>query len=141
MVGTAAKGTILLRTLKRPFICSKVRSGLASRAAAALAASMGEPPPMATILSQPSARNCSTSCSTVSVFGLAVTEENTLHAVSFSVMAINSGAAHWRRLATIIGFLHPASAKSSGSLPRLPGPVTRSGFRQGSNSAPKAKPA
>ena len=35
-------------------------------------------------------------------------------------MVINSGAAHWRRLATVMGSLHPASASSSGSLCRLP---------------------
>ena len=74
-------------------------------------------------------------------FGLAVTPWKPLQAGSFSAMAVNSGAAHWRRLATIIGFLHPASASSSGSLCRLPAPVMHSGLRQGSTRAPRPKQA
>ena len=141
VVGTAAKGTIFLRTFKSPFSCPTERLGRASRAAAALAASMGLPPPMATMLSHPSARNWATICSTVSIFGLAVTPWKPLQAGSFSAMAVNSGAAHWRRLATIMGFLHPASASSSGSLCRLPAPVMHSGLRQGSTRAPRPKQA
>ena len=141
VVGTAAKGTIFLWTLSRPFSWATDRLGRASLAAAALAASIGLPPPMATILSHPSARNWVTSCSTVSIFGLAVTWWNPLQAVSLSAIAMNSGAAHWRRLATIMGFLHPALCSSPGSLSRLPAPVIHSGFRQGSTLAPRPKHA
>jgi len=56
-------------------------------------------------------------------------------------MAMNSGAAHWRRLATIMGFLHPASFSSSGSRARLPAPVQHFGFRHGSTRAPSANAA
>ena len=96
---------------------------------------------MATMLSHPSARNWVTICSTVSILGLAVTEWNPLQAGSFSAIAVNSGAAHWRRLATIMGFLHPAVFSSSGSFSRLPAPVMHSGFRQGSTRAPRPKQA
>ena len=64
-----------------------------------------------------------------------------LRAGSLSAMVINSGAAHWRRLATIMGSLHPASASSSGSLCRLPAPVMHSGLRQGSTRASRPKQA
>ena len=45
------------------------------------------------------------------------------------------------RLATIMGFLHPALCSSPGSLSRLPAPVIHSGLRQGSTLAPRPKHA
>ena len=55
-------------------------------------------------------------------------------------MVINSGAAHWRRLATIMGSLHLASASSSGTL-QAPAAVMHSGLRQGSTRASRPKQA
>ena len=62
VVGTATKGGSFLPTLNSPAMSPSVFFGQAVSAAAALAASMGEPPPMARKPSQP--------CSSYSFFTL-----------------------------------------------------------------------
>ena len=70
VVGTAMNGGIARRTFRRPESARTVLPGRATSAAAALAASMGLPPPTARKLSQPDARYASRIFSQVSDVGL-----------------------------------------------------------------------
>ena len=73
VVGTATIGATFIMTFIRPAIFPIGVLGLATRAAAALAASMGEPPPIARKPSQPFSRYCARIASTVFTEGFAST--------------------------------------------------------------------
>ena len=73
VVGTAMKGEMGRRTFRSPAIWASVLWGRASRAAAALAASMGLPPPTATKLSHCCARYRAAMASASATGGFGVT--------------------------------------------------------------------
>ena len=99
VVGTAMNGGRACMTLKSPVICSTVQLGRTMRAAAALAVSIGEPPPTARKPSQPSARYRSRTCSMMEIVGLARTPSKwtaEMPAASICARIGGTSAARWR---------------------------------------------
>ena len=143
VVGTAMSGGMRRRTFKSPASCESGLSGRARRAAAALAASIGEPPPMTRKQSQLSILYCAAIFSTVSTDGFGSTEEKMESRMScsssFSCKARKCSSAHWRRLAMTNGRRRPFSRRMSAARRRLPSPEKTSGVRQGRKRAPTAK--
>ena len=144
VVGTAIKSGSGRRTFRSPPSWATVLSGRTTRAAATFAASMGEPPPRTRKLSQPSARYCAASFSTVATLGSDSTPEKTdgrtPRPSSAARRARKRSSAHWRRLATTRGREAPSREKTSGSFSRLPAPLRTVGVRHGRSRAPRAKP-
>ena len=144
VVGTAMSSGMRRRTFRSPPSCATVLSGRAMRAAAALAASIGEPPPMTRKQSQRSMRYCAAILSTVAAEGFGSTAEKIESRMSSSSSAScrrrKLSSAHWRRLATTNGRRAPFFRRISGTRSRLPAPEITSGLRHGSTRAPSAKP-
>ena len=143
VVGTAMSGGMRRRTFKSPTSCESGLSGCARHAAAALAASIGEPPPMTRKQSQLSILYCAAIFSTVSTDGFGSTEEKMESRMScsssFSCKARKCSSAHWRRLAMTNGRRRPFSRRMSAARSKLPSPEKTSGVRQGRKRAPTAK--
>lgn len=120
VVGTAIKSGSGRRTLMSPPSWATVLSGRTTRAAATFAASMGEPPPRTRKLSQPSARYCAASFSTVATLGSGSTPEKTDGRMprpsSAARRARKRSSAHWRRLATTRGARGALARKDVGEL-------------------------
>ena len=128
-------------TLKSPVICSTVRLGRTMRAAAALAVSIGDPPPTARKPSQPSARYISRTCSMTEIVGFARTPSKwTADRPAASICARIGGTstAPVCLPETIITFFTPQPRSSSGIFAVLPAPLTISGLRHGRTREPRS---
>ena len=141
VVGTAMNGGRACMTLKSPVICSTVRLGRTMRAAAALAVSIGDPPPTARKPSQPSVRYISRTCSMTEIVGFARTPLKwTADRPAASICARMGGTstAPVCLPETIITFFTPQPRSSSGIFAVLPAPLTISGLRHGRTREPRS---
>ena len=142
VVGTAMKGGSFFSTRSRPAILPTGLFGRTTRAAAALAESIGEPPPMAMKPSQPFSTYMARTFSTVLTRGLASTSANMTHGMpALSRAAVTIGASFLPTLGpvTMMGLVTFSFFRISGIFSALPMPETWIGLRQCRKCPPMLK--